>query len=126
MSLPHSIHVVSHPLVQHKLSKMRDKQTSSTNFRRLLREIGLLLGYDATRDLALGKTHIETPIEGMEAPLLDQVGAHVRIHLGMDATQLPLVKVLEAGTWFAGRVLAAERRPGGGPPIAVESDGTVF
>ena len=39
---------------------------------------------------------------------------------------LPLVKVLEAGTWFAGRVLAAERRSGGGPPIAVASDGTVF
>jgi hypothetical protein len=58
--------------------------------------------------------------------LLDRIGTHVRIHLGMDATQLPLVKVLEAGTWFAGRVLAAERRPGGGPPIAVESDGTVF
>ena len=53
MSLPHSIHVVSHPLVQHKLTKMRDKETSSTNFRRLLREIGLLLGYDATRDLPL-------------------------------------------------------------------------
>jgi len=51
MSLPHSIHVVSHPLVQHKLSKMRDKETSSANFRRLLREIGLLLGYDATKDL---------------------------------------------------------------------------
>ena len=58
--------------------------------------------------------------------LLDRVGGHVRLHLGMDAKQLPLVKVLEAGTWFAGRVLAAERRPGGGPPIAVESDGTVF
>ena len=40
MSLPHSIHVVNHPLVQHKLSKMRDKETSSANFRRLLREIG--------------------------------------------------------------------------------------
>ena len=40
--------------------------------------------------------------------------------------RLPLVKVLEAGTWFAGRTLAAERRPGGGPPIAVDSDGTVF
>ena len=53
MSLPHSIHVVSHPLVQHKLSKMRDKETSSANFRRLLREIGLLLGYDATKDLPL-------------------------------------------------------------------------
>lgn len=58
--------------------------------------------------------------------LLDRIAAHVRLHLGMDAMQLPLVKVLEAGTWFAGRVLAAERRPGGGPPIAVESDGTVF
>jgi hypothetical protein len=58
--------------------------------------------------------------------LLDRIGEHVRLHLGMDATRLPLVKVLEAGTWFAGRVLAAERRPGGGPPIAVRSDGTVF
>jgi hypothetical protein len=58
--------------------------------------------------------------------LLDRIGEHVRLHLGMDAKSLPLVKVLEAGTWFAGRVLAAERRPGGGPPIAVESDGTVF
>jgi hypothetical protein len=58
--------------------------------------------------------------------LLDQVAEHVRLHLGLDAQRLPLVKVLEAGTWFAGRVLAAERRPGGGPPIAVASDGTVF
>lgn len=58
--------------------------------------------------------------------LLDQIAEHVRLHLGMDATRLPLVKVLEAGTWFAGRRLAAERRPGGGPPITVESDGTVF
>ena len=58
--------------------------------------------------------------------LLDRIGEHVRRHLGMDATRLPLVKVLEGGTWFAGRMLAAERRPGGGPPIAVKSDGTVF
>lgn len=58
--------------------------------------------------------------------LLDRIAEHVRLHLGMDAARLPLVKVLEAGTWFAGRRLAAERRPGGGPPIAVESDGTVF
>ena len=126
MSLPPSIHVVSHPLVQHKLTKMRDKETSSANFRRLLREIGLLLGYDATRDLPLVKTHIETPVAGTDAPLLDRIGEHVRLHLGMDATRLPLVKILEGGTWFAGRMLAAERRPGGGPPIAVKSDGTVF
>ena len=58
--------------------------------------------------------------------LLDRIGQHVRLHFGMDAAHLPLVKVLEAGTWFAGRVLAAERRPGGGPPISVASDGTVF
>jgi len=58
--------------------------------------------------------------------LLDRIAAHVRGHLGLDAARLPLVKVLEAGTWFAGRTLAAERRPGGGPPIAVVSDGTVF
>ncbi|HEV7547360.1 MAG TPA: DUF1688 family protein, partial [Reyranella sp.] len=58
--------------------------------------------------------------------LLDRIAQHVRLHLGLDAARLPLVKVLEAGTWFAGRALAAERRPGGGPPIAVQSDGTVF
>jgi hypothetical protein len=58
--------------------------------------------------------------------LLDRIAAHMRAHLGLDAVSLPLVKVLEAGTWFAGRALAAERRPGGGPPITVASDGTVF
>jgi hypothetical protein len=58
--------------------------------------------------------------------LLDRIAQHMRGHLGLDAERLPLVKVLEAGTWFAGRALAAQRRDGGGPPIAVASDGTVF
>jgi Protein of unknown function (DUF1688) len=58
--------------------------------------------------------------------LLDRIAQHVRVHLGLDAARLPLVKVLEAGTWFAGRRLAADRHPGGGPPITVASDGTVF
>jgi hypothetical protein len=58
--------------------------------------------------------------------LLDRIGAHVRLHLGLDAETLPLVKVLEGGTWLAGRRIAAERRPGGAPPIAIDSDGTVF
>ncbi len=58
--------------------------------------------------------------------LLDRIAQHVRLHLGLDAVRLPLAKVLEGGTWFAGRRLAAERRPGGGPPISIQSDGTVF
>ena len=58
--------------------------------------------------------------------LLDRIATQMRVHLKMDAASLPLAKVLEAGTWFAGRDLAAKRRKDGGPPIAVESDGTVF
>ena len=58
--------------------------------------------------------------------LLDRIAAHVRGHLQLSQEQLPLAKVLEAGTWFAGRKLAAQLRPGGGPPIGIESDGTVF
>ena len=62
----------------------------------------------------------------MTVLLLDQIAQHVRAHLGLDANTLPLAKVLEGGTWLAGRRLAAERRPGGTPPITIDSDGTVF
>jgi uracil phosphoribosyltransferase len=63
--------VVNHPLVQHKLTIMRNKETSTASFRRLLREISLLLGYEVTRDLELTTTTIETPLETMEAPILE-------------------------------------------------------
>ncbi|PBB35636.1 uracil phosphoribosyltransferase [Mesorhizobium sp. WSM3868] len=63
--------VVDHPLVQHKLTIMRKKETSTAGFRRLLREISLLLGYEVTRNLELTTTTIETPIEEMEAPTLE-------------------------------------------------------
>lgn len=62
--------VVDHPLVKHKLTIMRDKQTSTAGFRRLLREISLLLCYEVTRDLELTTKRIETPMEEMEAPIL--------------------------------------------------------
>jgi len=62
--------VVDHPLVQHKLSIMRDKETSTGSFRRLLREISLLLCYEVTRDLELTTKTIETPMQTMEAPSL--------------------------------------------------------
>ncbi len=58
--------------------------------------------------------------------LLDEVAARIRAELGLDATRLPLAKVLEGGTWAAGRRIAREKRASGGPPIRVESDGTVF
>src|SRR3954447_9696468 len=63
--------VVDHPLVQHKLTIMRNKETSTAGFRRLLREISLLLGYEVTRDLQLTTTRIETPLEAMDAPTIE-------------------------------------------------------
>ena len=58
--------------------------------------------------------------------LLDRTADGVRQKLGMDAAQLPLCRVLEGGTWAAGRQAAKEKRADGGPPIVIESDGTVF
>jgi hypothetical protein len=58
--------------------------------------------------------------------LLDRIGALVRERLGLTHEQLPLAKVLEGGTWSAGRRIAAEKREGGGPPLTIVSDGTVF
>lgn len=63
--------VVDHPLVQHKLSIMRDKNTSTAGFRHLLREISLLLCYEVTRDLEMTTRTIETPMTTMEAPVLE-------------------------------------------------------
>jgi hypothetical protein len=58
--------------------------------------------------------------------LLDRLAETVRRRLGMDRTTLPLVRLLQGGTWSAGRKIAALRRPDGGPPLSVLSDGTVF
>lgn len=69
--MPGSVTVISHPLVQHKLSLLRQKQTGTRAFRSLLGEISLLLAYEVTRDLPLGEKPIETPLAAMQAPLLD-------------------------------------------------------
>jgi uracil phosphoribosyltransferase len=65
-----NVTVIDHPLVQHKLSLMRRKETPTAKFRQLLREISLLLGYEVTRDLPLEMEEIETPITKMQAPTL--------------------------------------------------------
>jgi uracil phosphoribosyltransferase len=62
--------VVNHPLVQHKLTLMREKERSTAGFRELLREISLLLAYEVTRDLPVELVDIETPVSPMKAPKL--------------------------------------------------------
>ena len=68
--IPANVVVVDHPLVQHKLTRLREAATSTAGFRRLTRELSLLLAYEATRDLALEMEQIETPLEPMVAPKL--------------------------------------------------------
>ena len=61
------VHVIDHPMIQHKLTIMRDKETGSKDFRQLLEEISLLMGYEVTRDIPLEDVEIETPICKMTA-----------------------------------------------------------
>lgn len=63
--------VVSHPLVQHKLTLMRDRTRSTSGFRRLVREIAMLLAYEVTRELPMTTERIETPMEAMDAPVIE-------------------------------------------------------
>ena len=62
------LHIIDHPLVQHKLSIMRNKETSTMKFRSLLEEIAMFMGYEITRDLPLTYENIETPLMSMKAP----------------------------------------------------------
>jgi len=65
-----NLSILNHPLIQHKLTHMRDKDTSTRTFRELLREITLLMGYEITRNLPLTTRHIDTPMGPMEAPVI--------------------------------------------------------
>jgi len=79
--------VVDHPLIQHKLTLMRDKHRSTKNFRELLNEIGMLICYEVTRDLPLEYVDIETPIAPMKAPAIA-------------GKKLVFAPILRAGTGF--------------------------
>jgi uracil phosphoribosyltransferase len=79
--------VVDHPLVQHKLTLMRDKKRSTKGFRQLLNEIGMLLAYEVTRDLPLETVEIDTPITTMQAPQIA-------------GKKLVLAPILRAGVGF--------------------------
>lgn len=84
--------IVDHPLVQHKLTLMRDKTTSTAVFRQLLREISLLLAYEVTRDLPVVTQATETPLETMDAPVLE-------------GKKLALISILRAGNGLLDGIL---------------------
>jgi uracil phosphoribosyltransferase len=65
------VQVLSHPLIQHKLTLLREKDRSSSSFRRLLQEISLLMAYEVTRDMPTQLVEIETPLERMQSPVID-------------------------------------------------------
>jgi uracil phosphoribosyltransferase len=65
-----NLSIVDHPLIQHKLSHMRDIETSTRTFRQLLRELTLLMGYELTRDLPMTTERINTPLTAMDAPVI--------------------------------------------------------
>ncbi|MGE4376043.1 MAG: uracil phosphoribosyltransferase [Burkholderiaceae bacterium] len=65
------VHVVTHPLVQHKLTLMRNKEASSTSFRTLLGELAMLMAYEITRDVPTQLVEVETPLEKTMAPIID-------------------------------------------------------
>ena len=79
------VHVLRHPLIQHKLTLLRKRETSTSSFRRLLTEIGALIAYEVTRDMPMHDVEIETPIEPMTGRLID-------------GKKLAFVPVLRAGT----------------------------
>ncbi|HEX2134508.1 MAG TPA: uracil phosphoribosyltransferase [Microvirga sp.] len=88
-----SVTVVDHPLVQHKLTLMRDVRRSTKGFRQLLNEIGMLLAYEVTRDLPLETIEIETPLTTMQAPQIA-------------GKKLVLAPILRAGVGFLDGMLS--------------------
>ncbi len=84
--------IVTHPLILHKLTLMRESDTSTASFRQLLREISLLLAYEVTRDLPMTTKSIETPLIEMEAPVLK-------------GKKLALISILRAGNGLLDGVL---------------------
>ncbi len=108
-----NLHVVDHPLIQHKLTHMRDRATSTRTFRELLREITLLMGYEITRDLPLTTRAIETPLASMQAPVIAgkkvAIVPVLRAGLGMADGLLDLIPSAREG--HIGLYRGADHRP---------------
>ena len=96
-----ALHIIDHPLVQHKLSIMRRKETSTTEFRTLLREIAMFMGYEVTRDFPIEYEEIETPLMKMNAPKIAGkkvvIAPIIRAGLGMVDGLLSLIPAARVG-----------------------------
>lgn len=96
-----TLHVMDHPLIAHKLTRMRDRRTGAKDFRELLEEIAMLMGYEVTRDLPLTQVTIETPLTTMQAPVIAgkklAIVPILRAGLGMVDGLLRLVPVAKIG-----------------------------
>ena len=96
-----ALHIIDHPLVQHKLSIMRNKETSTNKFRELLKEISLFMGYEVTRDFPLTYEEIETPLTKMNAPKISGkkvvIAPILRAGLGMVDGLLTLIPSARVG-----------------------------
>ena len=96
-----ALHIIDHPLVQHKLSIMRNKETSTIKFRDLLKEISMFMGYEVTRDFPLTYEEIETPLMKMNAPKISGkkvvIAPILRAGLGMVEGLLTLIPSARVG-----------------------------
>lgn len=96
-----ALHIIDHPLVQHKLSLMRNKETSTNKFRDLLKEIAMFMGYEVTRDFPLTYEEIETPLQKMNAPTMSGkkvvIAPILRAGLGMVDGLLALIPSARVG-----------------------------
>ncbi len=94
------LHIMNHPLIQHKISMLRKVETDTKNFRQLVNEIALLIGYEATRDLPLEQAEIETPLmktTGMFLPKQVCLTPILRAGLGMVDAMLNLIPAAKVG-----------------------------
>lgn len=89
--MKNNVHIMDHPLIQHKISRLRDKNTGTNEFRTIVEEIAILMGYEAFRDLPLQDIEVETPIESCMTPVIA-------------GRKLAVVPVLRAGLGMVGGI----------------------
>ena len=90
-----NVYIMNHPLIQHKISMLRNKNTGTNEFRKLVEEIGILMGYEALRDLPVENVEVETPIETCMTPMIS-------------GKKLAVIPVLRAGLGMVNSILTLE------------------